>query len=99
MYSNELMLMIAKFLYGEYDAEAFSFDFPARLSDVYNDLMKENSRLCDLLEDDMPDICQWYDPHDTGNEGTYGLKEFRAKVFDIYRKALSVTEPVMKKIS
>ena len=35
-YTNELMLMIAKFLYGEYDAERFSFDFPATLSDAYD---------------------------------------------------------------
>lgn len=99
MYSNELMLMIAKFLYGEYDAEAFSFDFPARLSYVYDDLMKENHRLCDLLEDDMPEICADFDPHNTNNDGTYGLDIFRQKVYDIYCEALSLIKPNIQKVS
>ena len=50
-YTNELMLMIAKFLYGEYDAERFSFDFPATLSDAYDAFQQENPDLCDYLEE------------------------------------------------
>jgi hypothetical protein len=99
MYSDELMLMIAKFLYGEYDAEGFSFDFPARLSYIYDDLRKENEQLCDLFEDDMPEICAGYDPHGTGDDDTYGLSEFKSRVFDIYGKALPLVNPNLRKIS
>lgn len=97
MYSNELMLMIAKFLYGEYSAEDFSFDFPARLSYVYDEFMQENSELCNLLEDEMPEICADYDQY--GLEDTYDAKEFRKRVFSVYIKALNLTEPELRKIS
>lgn len=97
MYSNELMLMIARFLYDEYNAEEFSFDFPDRFSDVYNDFLKENKELCDCL-DDVSYVCQWYDPHNTGVYGTFGLEEFKKKVYDLYLKALPMTM-AMKKIS
>ena len=66
-YTNELMLMIAKFLYGEYDAERFSFDFPATLSDAYDAFQQENPDLCDYLEEEMPDACGYFDPHNTGD--------------------------------
>ncbi len=47
----------------------------------------------------MPEVCQWYDPHNTGDEGTYGLAEFRKKVYDIYLTALPMAEMALKKIS
>ena len=87
MYGRELILMMSNFLKGNYDAEAFSFDFPERLSEVYEELLRENQPLCDCLEEDMPEICSWYDPHDTGDEGTYGLGEFKKKVSGVYLKA------------
>ena len=71
-HTNALMLMIAKFLYGEYDAERFSFDFPATLSDTYDAFHKENADLCDYLEEEMPEVCGYFDPHGTGDPGTLG---------------------------
>lgn len=90
-YTNELMLMIAKFLYGEYDATAFSFDFPAALSDGYTAFLKENKDLCTYLEDEMPDICAAFDPHGTGDVDTLNADQFRGKVLEIYQKALPIS--------
>lgn len=87
-YTNELMLMIAKFLYGEYDAERFSFDFPAALSTAYDALQAENAALCEYLEDEMPEVCGYFDPHGTGDLDTLNAEQFRARVMDIYQKAL-----------
>ena len=97
-YTNEMMLMISKFLYGELDAEKFSFDFPARLSFIYDEFLKENRELCDYLEDEMPEVCQWYDPHNTGEPGVYNLDTFRKKVYEVYFNALPMTQR-LKKIS
>lgn len=90
-YTNELMLMIAKFLYGEYDAEQFSFDFPAVLSKVYDTFSEENPDLCDYLEEEMPEVCSYFDAHDTGDPDTLNEQQFRTKVMDIYRNALPLS--------
>ena len=90
-YTNELMLMIAKFLYGEYDAERFSFDFPATLSDAYDAFQQENPELCDYLEEEMPDACGYFDPHNTGDPDTLNEQQFRMKVMGIYQNALPMS--------
>ena len=87
-HTNALMLMIAKFLYGEYDAEQFSFDFPATLSDAYDAFHKENADLCDYLEEEMPEVCGYFDPHGTGDPGTLDGEAFRSRVMKVYQKAL-----------
>lgn len=99
MYTNELMLMISKFLYDEYNAAEFSFDFPARLSEVYDEFVVENENLCDLLEDEMPEICSWFDPHSTGCEGTTNEQEFKQKVLAVYSRALPLVVFGSKKVS
>ena len=90
-YTNELMLMIAKFLYGEYDAAEFSFDFPAALSDAYTLFIEENKELCTYLEDEMPELCAAFDPHGTGDEDTLNAEQFRNKVLEVYQKALPIS--------
>lgn len=90
-HTNELMLMIAKFLYGEYDAEAFSFDFPAALSKAYEAFSEENADLCAHLEDEMPELCAEFDPHGTGDPETLDLDRFREKVMEVYQKALPLS--------
>lgn len=89
--SNELMLMIAKFLYGEYTAEAFSFDFPAALSARYAALQAENNSLCAYLEEELPELCAAFDPYGSGEEGTLNAEQFRAVVFAVYQKALPLS--------
>jgi hypothetical protein len=90
-HTNALMLMIAKFLYGEYDAEQFSFDFPATLSDAYDAFHEENADLCDYLEEEMPEVCGYFDPHDTGDPDTLDEERFRSHVMEIYQKALPLS--------
>lgn len=90
-YTNELMLMIAKFLHGELDAEAFSFEFPARLSEVFDDFQVENGALCDHLEEEMPELCAAFDPHGTGDDGVLDGEQLRAAVLEVYQKALPLS--------
>ena len=90
MIARELMSMILSFLYGEYDAGDFSFDFPAKLSFNYTALLTENKHLCDLLEEDVPDICASFDPYNLADKGTFGEREFRDKILAIYLKALPI---------
>lgn len=96
-YSNEMMLMIAQFLYGGADAKDFSYDFPDRLADIYEEFNKENPELCDLLEEEMPEICGFFDMHGTGDRFTYPEDIFRDKVMAVYQKAVSIAS--MKKVS
>lgn len=90
-HTNALMLMIAKFLYGEYDAERFSFDFPAMLSDAYDTFHEENADLCDYLEEEMPEVCGYFDPHGTYDPDTLDEEQFRSRVMEIYQKALPLS--------
>lgn len=90
-HTNELMLMIARFLHGELDAEAFSFEFPARLAEVFDAFMAENAALSDYLEDEMPELCAAFDPHGTGEGGTLDEARFRVRVMEVYQKALSLS--------
>lgn len=87
-HTNEMMLMIAQFLFGAYEAEAFSFDFPERLSQVIEAFSSENEALCAYLEEEMPDLCGWFDPHATGDPDTLEENEFRRRVLEVYRQAL-----------
>lgn len=89
--SNELMLMIAKFLYGAETAEAFSFDFPQALSQCYTALQAENSGLCAYLEEELPELCASFDPYGTGEEGTLNEEQFHAAVFKVYQTALPLS--------
>ena len=90
-HTNALMLMIAKFLYGEYDAEQFSFDFPATLSDAYDAFHKEHADLCDYHEEEMPEVCGYFDPHGTGDPYTLCEDQFRSRVLEVSQKALPLS--------
>lgn len=90
-HTNTLMLMIAKFLYGEYGAEQFSFDFPNALADAYNEFQLENAALCNYLDDEMPEVCAYYDSHQTGDPSTLNEDQFRTQVMNIYKNALPMS--------
>jgi len=96
-HTYELMVMIAGFLFGDADAKEFSYGFPARLTDVYEAFYDENPALCDLLEDEMPEICGYFDVHETGSRFTYPEDAFRAKVMEVYLRAVSLA--TVKKVS
>ncbi len=91
MITNKLLMMIARFLYGEYDANDFSYDFPDELIATYAELQIENNELAILLNDEMPDICAFFDPYDTGDPDTLDEKAFKEKVLAVYMKALPLT--------
>ncbi len=86
--TNKMMLMLAYFLYGDRNAEEFSFDFPAKLASVYADLEAENPELAVLLNEEMPETCSWFDPYNTGDEGTMNELQFREKVAEVYQRAV-----------
>ena len=90
-HTNRMMRMIARFLCGGYDAARFSFDFPAALSAAHDALHEENAALCDYLEEEMPELCGWYDPHATGDPGTLDGEAFRSRVMKVYQKALRLS--------
>lgn len=90
-HTNALMLMIAQFLYGGSAAEDFSFEFPATLSAVYDEFHAENPRLCDLLEEQMPELCADFDPHGTGDPDVLNEAGFREKVLKVYQEALPLS--------
>ena len=53
--------LLEKYLKGEYDAEEFSFDFPAYLC-VQNKIIRKNApELADELGDELPSICASYE--------------------------------------
>lgn len=90
-HTNRMMRMIARFLCGGYDAARFSFDFPAALSAAHDAFREENAALCDYLEEEMPELCGWYDPHGTGAPGTLDAEAFRSRVMKVYQKALRLS--------
>lgn len=88
MYGQELLQMMENFIDGKSKAEPFSFDFPARLAFVHQDLQKENPALYDLLEEDMPDYCAAYDPDPNGDPDLLSADQLREKVKKAYEKAM-----------
>ena len=88
MYGQELLSMMKDFIDGRLEADPFSFDFPGRLAFVYQNFQKENPKLCNLLEENMPDYCAAYDP-DPGNEpDLLNGEQLRQKVKAVYEKAI-----------
>lgn len=100
MYSIELLKMIKNQLDGIGNTNDFSYAFPDRLHEVYEDFMIENKELCSYLEDEMPELCYWFDPYGTGDEGTLNEKQFNEKLKKVYEQALPMVLMVdLKKIS
>lgn len=91
MITNEIMLMISRFIYRDYDAAAFSYDFPEKLLEVSETFDQENPELSQLLGEEMPEVCGFFDPYGTGSAFTYGEDEFRRRVLAIYQKAVPLS--------
>ena len=86
---NKIMEMIKKFLDGNYDSMELSYDLPNELADLYEKMEKENKELTKLLNNEIPDICSWYDP-DSNEEGCLNEKQFKEKIKIEYEKALEL---------
>lgn len=92
MITERLLRMMAEFLRGDYDPQDFSFDFPDALLGEYAALESEHPGLGDLLSEDMPEICAYFDPYATGDPDTIDEGEFRARVQGVYDAALRIME-------
>lgn len=90
--ANEILERMKKFLDGKTDPEEFSFDFPVTLADSFTDLEKENSQLAELLNEDLPEICSYFEPDDGCRDRPEYLNEdqFRRKVAAVYEQALKL---------
>ena len=86
-YTNELMLLIAKYIYGEYSAKYFCEAFEARYRYVYEDFAAENQALCEELDDIAYD-CAFLDIYGTNEKGLIKEPEFREKVSEVYQRAV-----------
>ncbi len=96
MATNKLLLMISQFLFGDYDPEEFSWDFPAELVETHADLEAENHELAEILNEEMPETCSWFDPYNTGDEGTINESQFRQQVMETYQKAVAIAARAKK---
>nr|WP_319488484.1 hypothetical protein [uncultured Caproiciproducens sp.] len=88
MIGPELIQMMKDFLEGKTGPNDFSFDFPARLTFVYDEFQKENPKLCDLIEENMPDYCAAFDPYIDDDRELLNEDQLRKKVKGVYEKAL-----------
>lgn len=90
--SNELIDMMKGFLEGNVHVNDFSFDFPARLSFVFEELERENAMLAELLSKDMPEVCSGYEPDEEQRKQYPDLyfseQQIREKVLEVYTQAL-----------
>ena len=79
---NQLLEMINRFLSGEDDPMTFSYDLPSQIIESAEEIRKVDSRLFSIINEELPDICSWFDPE--GKPGDYGhvldLPLFKAKV-------------------
>jgi hypothetical protein len=91
MFGQELLQMMKDFLNGKIEPEQFSFDFPARLSYVYDDFHKENPKLCDYIEEDIPEFCAAFESNPGGNSELLNADQLKEKVKVAYQKALAIT--------
>lgn len=89
--SQELLNIMKQFLDGNISANDFSFDFPARLSFVYEELVEENATLADLLEEDMPEVCGGFETDEEQRKQYPDLyfseQQMREKVLEVYTQA------------
>ncbi|MGF7049149.1 hypothetical protein J2T13_003657 [Paenibacillus sp. DS2015] len=94
MAAVKLVGMMKDFLDGTLSAELFSFDFPAALLNEFDALEKENKPLSDLLNEDMPEYCSYFEPDENARlqSGDY-LDEvkFKEKVTAVYKLASKLT--------
>ena len=86
---SKVIRMIKDFLDNNYDPKEFSYDLPNKLVDLYDQMEKENKPITLLLNDDLPDICSWYDT-DSDEEGCLNEIQFKEKVKIEYEKALKL---------
>ncbi|WP_273483634.1 hypothetical protein [Desulforamulus ruminis] len=92
---NGLMGTIKEFLEGKYPASDFSFDFPDLLNESGPELEETNPELYNLLNEDLPEICSYFEPDDEArNQRPEYLNEtqFKEQVQRVYEKAVKLMQ-------
>lgn len=93
MVAHTLLDAMKQFLDGQTQPLDFSFDFPLLLRETDQQLQRENPALSDLLNDDLPEICSWYEPNPSARTvDCLDEESFRKKVAAIYKKAQKLTK-------
>lgn len=93
MVANALLDVMKKFLDGHTPPLDFSFDFPLLLREVDRQLLEENPELSDLLNDDLPEVCAWFEPNPSARTvDCLDEESFRKKVNAVYKKAQKLTK-------
>lgn len=89
MIGQELVGMLSDAVEGRMKLKDFSFEFPARLAFVTPELEIENPKLSDLLNDDLPELCGYFEPEETLRTRPEYIDEeqFLKNVTDIFMKA------------
>jgi hypothetical protein len=59
---KEVYSMIDQFLNGEYEPFAFSADLQDLLYEYYDEMIVENPKATEILNENLPDICDEYEP-------------------------------------
>jgi len=93
MSATRIMGMIKDFLEGNVKADTFSFDLPDALIEFGSAMKRANPALYELLNEELPDICSYYEPNtDERSERPEYLdeNEFRGKVQQIYSDAIEL---------
>lgn len=92
--AQELLDMMKQFIDGTSTVTDFSFDFPARLAFVFEDLAAVNPKLADLLDDEMPEVCAGYETDEEERKKYPDLyfseAQIREKTLQVYQKALTL---------
>ena len=57
----QLRRMLEQFISGQYDPLDFSYDFPDDLCNVFDEVEKEDPRIAEILDDNLPEICAEYE--------------------------------------
>lgn len=94
MAAVKLVGMMKDFLDGTLSAELFSFNFPTALRNEFDALEKENKPLSDLLNEDMPEYCSYFEPDKNARlQSNDYLDEvkFKEKVTAVYKLASKLT--------
>ena len=75
---NKLKQMMEQLIKGEYDCNAFSYDFPGEMLEL------DDNKALEML-DDMPEICAAYEPYKDGEDDVLNDEELIQKVKEVYK--------------
>lgn len=93
MSAIRIMEILKGFVEGKQNADIFSFELPEALIEYGPELEQANLEMYELLNDELPDICSYYEPNaeERSSRPEYlNENEFKEKVKEIYYKAINL---------